>query len=184
VAVIHTMLKKLRSQAPKHILTELLWFTLMLALCIIIYIMIFGFINFKLGRYDVNLLNTYFVFTSGSIISILFIPLFFFSLFIRAISCKFRNNITNILLIVMAAGMIVIISIAMKEVAKLNFVESGGVIYPPLSALPQENIASQNDNVDIFSGILIAVQLFLISILVAVCLKTGRNKSTMQSDQG
>ena len=178
---MHTMLKKLRSQAPKHILTELIWFTLMLALCIIIYIMIFGFINFKLGRYDVNLLDTYFVFTSGSIISIIYLPLFFFSLFIRAIFYKFKNNLTNILLIGTTVGMIVFISMAMKEVAKLNFVESGGVIYPPLSALPQENIASQNGNVDIFSGILIAVQLFLISILVAVCVMTGRNKSTMQT---
>ena len=178
---MHTMLKKLRSQAPKHILTELIWFTLMLALCIIIYIMIFGFINFKLGRYDVNLLDTYFVFTSGSIISIIFLPLFFFSLFIRAIFYKFKNNLTNILLIGTTALMILIITMAMKEASKLNFVESGWVIYPPLSALTQENTASQNSNVDIFSGILIAAQMFLILILVAVCVKTGRNKSTMQT---
>ena len=77
--------------------------------------------------------------------------------------------------------MILIITMAMKEASKLNFVESGGVIYLPLSALTQENTASQNGNVDIFSGLLIAVQLFLVSILVAVCVKTGRNKSTLQT---
>ena len=79
------------------------------------------------------------------------------------------------------ALMILIITMAVKEASKLNFVESGWVIYPPLSALTQENTASQNSNVDIFSGILIAAQMFLILILVAVCVKTGRNKSTIQT---
>lgn len=163
----------LNKRELKYISKELIWAAVMLINCLIFCIASFGLDNFKSGKCEIHLHDTYLVLSSISILLGLFIFLLFFSLLIRTILYNFRNRITNILLISATALMILLSTLVVQKASKLSFFESGWAIYPPLSALPEE--VGQNDISSKFSNIIIVGQLFLISILIIACIKTAKN---------
>lgn len=164
----------------KRLITEIILLLATLSVALIIYTVSFGQAALFEETLDINVHDTYFVFLKYHIVWQTWFSIYFTVNLMRQFWLKFKNQVCNIMLILIALLLSLFLYVYIQLVSDAGAVlnDEGLTIYPPLSAIPQQ---SQRDlsgiNFIINSLWTIEVVFWLIAILTMIMMYRNR-KST------
>lgn len=157
---------------------ELFWFLGTLLITVILNLFLFGFEGFaKNSTLDVNIHDTYFVIENKHIIITLTLLLLFIVYTVRALAKKFKNQVINVILILLTLALILLINSFAFLIEQLVQATTSWTIYPPLSQLESEaqQPKSQYNNINVLSNLVFVIQILLLLWLMFISFITGIN---------
>jgi heme/copper-type cytochrome/quinol oxidase subunit 1 len=158
---------------PKPIIKEII---LLVSVFLIIWLIAFCITGtIKLNReFSINLHDTYFVIAWSRLIVVPYLFIVSVIYLVREAFFKYNRRLQNIMLLVTLLLIIVILLGIDSFISTLAPQTSGWTIYPPLSALPQQNVQPA-PLITATLQILFYLQIFFILLLVIVAILTGKN---------
>jgi len=154
----------------KPILTELLWLVIAFIVTMLICSLVFHWDS--LGRLDLQMHDTYIVFSAATIIAPIFLLVTFVLYFLKESRKRFSRKVPIIILLIAGLSLIPALSFVIKTLIVLG-TNYGWTAYPPLSMLPESGPdgAELNLFAAIATNVLIGLQIMVtVALLYAVFL--------------
>lgn len=148
----------------KPMLAELFWPTIAFIVTMLICSLVFHWDN--RSTLDLQMHDTYIVFSAATIIAPIFLLVTFVLYFIKESRKRFSRKVPNIILLMAGLGLIPALSFVIKALVVLG-TNYGWTAYPPLSMLPESG--PEGAELNLFAAVLTNVLIGL-QIVVTVAL--------------
>lgn len=157
----------------KPILTELLWLVIAFIVTMLICSLVFYW--GARGTLDLQMHDTYIVFSAATIIAPIFLLVAFVLYFIKESRKRFSRKIPNIILLIAGLSLIPALSFVIKTLIVLG-TNYGWTAYPPLSMLPESGQEGPKLNplAAVAANVLTILQILVTIALLYVTFHWGR----------
>ena len=159
----------------QQVLGEVLWLALSLGLTLVIVsLLIRG--SFGVETIDIYLHDVVYVINYWHVVLPIFLLVTFLIYFIKEFRKSFSRNLANMFLVIVGFTLVISVTLLTRTISQ-SFI-TGWTIYPPLSALGQNDPVVAHDPATKFIlNILTFVQVVILSILLLVVYRWGKIKS-------
>ncbi len=156
----------------KPILTELLWLVIAFIVTLLICSLVFYWD--ARGTLDLQMHDTYIVFSAATIIAPIFLLVTFLLYFIKESRKRFSRKVPNIILLITGLSLIPALSFVIKTFIVIG-TNYGWTAYPPLSMLPESGPEGAELNLfaAIATNVLIGLQIMVTIALLYVTFHWG-----------
>lgn len=158
----------------RPILTELLWLATAFIVAALICSLVFHWDS--LGRLDLQMHDTYIVFSAATIIAPIFLLVTFVLYFIKESRKRFSRKVPNVILLIAGLSLIPALSFVIKALVVLTTNYYGWTAYPPLSMLPESGPEGAELNLfaAVLTNVLIGLQFMVTVALLYAVFHWGR----------
>jgi heme/copper-type cytochrome/quinol oxidase subunit 1 len=158
----------------KPMLAELFWLTIAFIVTMLICSLVFHWDNW--GTLDLQMHDTYIVFSAATIIAPIFLLVTFVLYFIKESRKRFSRKVPNIILLIAGLGLIPALSFVLKALVVLGTNYNGWTAYPPLSMLPESGPEGAELNLfaAVLTNVLIGLQIMVTGALLYAVFHWGR----------
>ena len=167
----------------KPFLTELFWLTICFWLTVLLAAFLFGW-DFLNEDLDIHLHDTYFVFSTWSILTPFFLFVTFVLYVVKEKRKSFSRTFPNWLIIISGLTLVFSVTLLIKKFSQFaNMLTGGWTAYPPLSALKDpEPQLTENTLAKFIANFLTIVQFFILLLLLYVSYCWGTQKRSKQKE--
>ena len=164
----------------RQTIAEILWLVVCIGLTILTGSLLFNW-SFAEETIDIHLHDTMYVLNCWQILLPTFLLITFIVYFVKELLNNFRRNLPNVLLGIV--GFALVISITLLTSAISQALVSGWTIYPPLTALGEDNPVVGHDPATKFIlNFLAIVQMVVLFFLLFVIYRWGKQRSGVPKD--